>query len=272
MQGAEQMCPLYLYSDDGLKVPNFDKEIWNKINEIAGETTPENILDYIYAVLHSPKYRETYKEFLKIDFPRVPYPNSKEDFWKLVPIGTQLRELHLLEASELQSFNLGISFIGDGEIIVEKPVWKDGKVYINKDQYFDGIEKDVFDFYIGGYQPAQKWLKDRKGRTLTSEDIIHYKKMCVAMKRTIEMITRSNFLFLEPKSDLKLSASHDTSISKPDNAKISLPTASKVPSLSRQVAVLSSGNTCLLAHTAVPGPEPKSRTDSTLNSGYASLS
>jgi predicted helicase len=181
--------PLYLYSNDSTKIPNLDKEIWGKINEIVGETTPENILDYIYAVLHSPKYRETYKEFLKIDFPCVPYPKNKDEFWNLVPLGTELREFHLLEAKELESFNLGISFIGDGEVIVEKPVWSvNNRVYVNKGQYFDGIEREVFDFYIGGYQPAQKWLKDRKGRVLTSEDIIHYKKMCVAMKQTIEIM------------------------------------------------------------------------------------
>ena len=187
-KGGESLAPLYLYSEDNSKIPNLNKDIWNKINEIVGETTPENILDYIYTVLHSPKYRETYKEFLKIDFPRVSYPKSKEEFWQLVPFGTQLRELHLLEAQELQSFNLGITFVGDGEAVVEKPVFKDSKVYINKEQYFDGIEKEVFDFYIGGYQPAQKWLKDRKGRILTSEDIIHYKKMCISMKRTIEIM------------------------------------------------------------------------------------
>ncbi len=189
--------PLYLYSDDDLKIPNLNKEIWNKINEIVGETSPENILDYIYGVLHSPKYRETYKEFLKIGFPRVPYPKTKEEFWKLVPLGTMLRELHLLEASELQSFNLGITFIGEGDIVVEKPMFDDGgKVYINNHQYFDGVSKEVFNFYIGGYQPAQKWLKDRKGRTLTSEDVIHYKKMCISMKRTIEIMKDIDLLLI----------------------------------------------------------------------------
>lgn len=194
-KGITLQTPLYLYSEDGSKISNLDKEIWNKINEIVGETTPKNILDYIYAVLHSPKYRETYKEFLKIDFPRVPYPKNKEEFWNLVPFGTALRELHLLESKELESFNLGISFIGEDDAVIEKPLWKEDKVYINNEQYFDNISKEVFDFYIGGYQPAQKWLKDRKGRTLTSEDIIHYKKMCVAMKRTIETVLHIDKIF-----------------------------------------------------------------------------
>lgn len=187
-KGGESVAPLYLYSDDDSKTPNIDKEIWNTINKIVGETTPENVLDYIYAVLHSSKYRETYKEFIKIDFPRIPYPKSREDFWSLVSQGTQLRELHLLEAKELESFNLGISFTGEGEVLVEKPIWNEQKVYINKDQYFDNVSREVFDFYIGGYQPAQKWLKDRKGEVFTSEDIIHYKKICFALKRTIEIM------------------------------------------------------------------------------------
>jgi predicted helicase len=188
--------PLYLYFDNGLKTPNLDKYIWSKLNETTEETKPEDILDYIYAVLHSPKYRETYKEFLKIDFPRVPYPKSKKEFWNLVPLGTQLRELHLLEAKELESFNLGITFIGDGEVVVEKPLWMDNKIYLNKEHYFEGVSKEVFEFYIGGYQPAQKWLKDRKGRALTAEDIIHYKKMCVSMRRTIEIMKEIDTVIL----------------------------------------------------------------------------
>lgn len=195
-QDSTSVFPLYLYSNDGTKTPNLDKKIWNAINEIVGETAPENILDYIYAVLHSPHYRETYKEFLKIDFPRVSYPKNKDEFWNLVPLGTQLRELHLLEASALQSFNLGITFVGEGEIVVDKIVWGgDNRVYVNREQYFDGVEREVFDFYIGGYQPAQKWLKDRKGRVLTSEDIIHYKKMCVAMRKTIELMKQVDTIF-----------------------------------------------------------------------------
>lgn len=160
----------------------------NNIYSEKESIDPVSVIDYIYAVLHSPKYRETYKEFLKIDFPHVPYPKNKEEFWSLVKFGTHLRELHLLESKELEYLNLGITFIGEGDIIVDKPTWKENRIYINKEQYFDSVSKEVFDFYIGGYQPAQKWLKDRKGKTLTSEDIIHYKKMCVAMRRTMEIM------------------------------------------------------------------------------------
>lgn len=195
-KGGETFAPLYVYSDDGSKVPNFNKEIWQKINEAAGETKPEDILDYIYAILHSQKYRAMYNEFLKTDFPRVLYPKSKQEFWNLVPLGAKLRELHMLEATELQSFNLGITFTGEGSREVVKPVWSDGnRVYINDVQYFEGITKEVFDFYVGGYQPAQKWLKDRKGRTLTAEDIIHYKKMCVAMSKTIDVMKEIDLMF-----------------------------------------------------------------------------
>lgn len=90
--------PLYLYADDGSKVPNLKKEIAEKIENMVGKVEPEDIFDYIYSVLHSPNYREKYKEFLKIDFPRVPYPTNKDTFFKLVERGRELRVLHLLES------------------------------------------------------------------------------------------------------------------------------------------------------------------------------
>lgn len=156
----------------------FTTEKTNEVNTFA----PIDILDYIYAVLHSPCYREKYKEFLKIDFPRVPYPSDTEQFWKLVVLGGELRQLHLLEGV---AFNqLITSYAEDGSNIVDKPRYDDGKVYINGTQYFDGVPKLAWEFYIGGYQPAQKWLKDRKGRTLAFEDILHYQKIIKAMVET----------------------------------------------------------------------------------------
>lgn len=180
--GGGTACPLYNYGFDGTKTPNLNSEIVSKIEEIVGKTTPEDIFDYIYAVLHSPTYREKYKEFLKIDFPRVPYPKDKESFKKLVKIGTELRELHLMESPKINKYIT--TYPIDGTDTVEKVVYKDGNTYINDTQYFGNVPEVVWNFYIGGYQPAQKWLKDRKRRVLTNEDIEHYQKIIVALKET----------------------------------------------------------------------------------------
>lgn len=177
--------PLYLYADDGGRVPNLKKEIVVEIEKIVGKTTPEDIFDYIYTILHSPSYREKYKEFLKIDFPRVPYPKDKKQFDALVALGKELRELHLLESSKVRipvtTFNVSTE---SGENPVEKITYKNGNVYINATQYFGYVPEVAWDFYIGGYQPAQKWLKDRKSRVLTNEDIEHYQKIIVALVET----------------------------------------------------------------------------------------
>lgn len=186
-RGGWTVLPLYLYSDwdtlDGLtRIPNLDPVIWQKINEIVGETTPEQILDYIYAVLHSPSYREKYREFLKIDFPRVPYPTSRKQFDLLVSFGEELRTLHLLESPKVEEYITTFPVAGTNE--VEKISYADGRVYINSEQYFGDVPSVAWNFYIGGYQPAQKWLKDRKWRTLTWEDISHYQSMIVALMET----------------------------------------------------------------------------------------
>jgi len=174
--------PLYLYAEDGSQVPNLKKEIVAEIEMIIDKTTPEDIFDYIYAVLHSPSYREKYKEFLKIDFPRVPYPKNAKSFKELTAFGAELRSMHLLESLKTNQFITTYPIAGSN--IVEKLDYKDGKVYINKEQYFGDVPEMTWNFYIGGYQPAQKWLKDRKGRTLTNEDIEHYQKMIVAFVET----------------------------------------------------------------------------------------
>ncbi|MBU1895706.1 N-6 DNA methylase, partial [Patescibacteria group bacterium] len=147
----DNVVPLYLYADDGTKVPNLDKEIWKKIDEVAGKTEPENILDYIYAVLHSPNYREKYKEFLKIDFPRVPYPKDEKQFFALAKLGEELRHLHLLESSTVNNLITTYPVVGDN--LVEKITYQEEKVFINKTQYFGGVPQSAWDFYIGGYQP-----------------------------------------------------------------------------------------------------------------------
>lgn len=174
--------PLYIYLEDGSHVSNFKKEIVSEIEKIVGKVSPEDIFDYIYAVLHSPSYREKYKEFLKIDFPRVPYPKDAKNFKGLVALGAELRSFHLLESPKVNRFIT--IYPVSGSDIMEKLVYKDGKVFINKDQYFGNVPEVAWNFYIGGYQPAQKWLKDRKGRVLNNSDIEHYQKLIVALAET----------------------------------------------------------------------------------------
>ncbi len=143
---------------------------------------PIDILDYIYAVLHSPTYREKYKEFLKIDFPRVPYPKDRETFWRLVELGGQIRQIHLLESPVVEQYITQYPVDGSNEVV--KPIYLSGKVHINDTQYFNNVPEVAWNFYIGGYQPAQKWLKDRKGRRLDFDDIQHYQKIIVALSET----------------------------------------------------------------------------------------
>lgn len=191
--------PLYLYSDsenleNQTRTPNFDETIWSAINAIVGETTPEQILDYIYAVLHSPSYREKYREFLKIDFPRVPYPRDRESFLALVALGGELRALHLLESSKVEDFMTSYPIAGDN--VVESVKYVDEKVFTNTTQFFGGVPESVWVHPIGGYMPAQKWLKDRKGRTLTNDDIMHYQRMIVALSETARVMSEIDTIFL----------------------------------------------------------------------------
>lgn len=195
--------PLYLYPTSDTpqtieqaekRMPNLNCEIVKKIADSLGLTfttekeatdsafAPIDILDYIYAILHSASYRQQYKEFLKIDFPRIPYPKDKETFWQLVNLGGEIRLIHLLESPSVEQYITQYPIDGDNE--VGKPKYKDGKVFINDTQYFDNVPQIAWEFYIGGYQPAQKWLKDRKSRKLEFDDILHYQKIIVALSET----------------------------------------------------------------------------------------
>ena len=158
---------------------------------------PEDVFHYIYAVFHSPEYRRLYAEFLKIDFPRVPLPKGKPLFRKLCNIGEMLVKLHLTEAPILEDDKKRPKFPVEGNSVVEKGYPKyvahadrpqKGKVYINKDQYFEGVRLEVWEFHIGGYQVCKKWLKDRRQRELYYEDISHYEKIVVALGETIRLM------------------------------------------------------------------------------------
>lgn len=170
------------------KTPNLAPEIVRALKQAhKRQPSPEEIFQYIYAVLYSNIYRSQYAEFLKSDFPRVPFASERDVFVRMAELGRELVELHLLMSADLDKPIA--RFQGEGSNRVEKPRYneKEKRVYINKAQYFEGVEKEVWEYYIGGYRVAEKWLKDRKGRTLDLEEIKHYCRVVTALKRTIEI-------------------------------------------------------------------------------------
>jgi len=192
--------PLYLYSSKetkGLfhaegqtKEPNIKPEIFKSLSKAyKEEVSPEEIFYYIYAVLYSEIYRTKYAEFLKIEFPRVPFTKDYKLFKKMSEYGNRLANLHLLKSSELDSPIARFQVEGNNR--VEKPKYdvNAGRVYINKEQYFEGISGEVWGYQIGGYQVCDKWLKDRKERILTLDEIQTYCRIVTAIQKTIEIQT-----------------------------------------------------------------------------------
>ncbi len=181
-KGSESIAPLRLYFDDGDITSNLNSEIVKIFTDKVESASDTQIFDYVYAILYTSDYRNKYKEFLKIDFPRIPYPKSKKQFEKLAESGKVLRELYLMYCTLLK--NILTVFQIEGTDKVVKVEFNAERVYINSNQYFGNVPEIAWNFYIGGYQPAQKWLKDRKDRTLSSEDIEHYQKIIVALAET----------------------------------------------------------------------------------------
>ena len=210
---------MYLYDDDkdtffygtqhnAKRIPNINSEIVDRISKFLGipyvyenkpgkkSFAPLDLLDYIYAVLHSPKYREKYADLLKKDFPRIPYSKNVSLFWKLVDFGKKLRYLHLFTdlgtgtVSSLKSIKYPIS----GDNRVERISFDNGRVFINRSQYFDGVSAATWNFHLGGYQVASKWLKDRKGRALTFDEIDHYCKIIAVLVETHKLMKKIDLI------------------------------------------------------------------------------
>ena len=245
-KGIAYLFPLYLYPEKKrkkispiiqmmmfepevkyqAKQPNIKSELFEMLNKnystspfsslslprsgIEGEVavTPEEIFYYIYAVLYSNIYRTKYAEFLKIDFPRVPFTKDYKLFIQLGKLGKQLADLHLLKSNELEKTISKFPIEGNNK--VEKPIFRhselvsesdlpnnkqmlkqvqhdNGKVWINKEQYFDGVKEEVWQYQIGGYQVCEKWLKDKKNRTLSLDEIKTYCKIVTALSKTIDL-------------------------------------------------------------------------------------
>ncbi|MEA2005562.1 MAG: type ISP restriction/modification enzyme [Acidobacteriota bacterium] len=200
--------PLYLYLDDPERrifdektsgqerIPNFSNDFLQATKKSLNvEPTPEQIFYYIYAVLYCPQYRKHYEEFLRIDFPRIPLPKDYKSFKALSNLGQELVDLHLLKHPSLSETYIG--FPESGSNIVEKVSHdeKNQKVFINKIQYFEGVSNKVWKYRIGAYQVMEKYLKDRKGRTLSLDEINHYLKVEKAIRLTIEIQRNINKIY-----------------------------------------------------------------------------
>jgi len=191
--------PLYLYPDTKNeqgnlftdRTPNFSQNFLNAIREKLGYIpTPEAIFYYAYAVFHSPTYRQRYAEFLKIDFPRLPLTSDNELFTTLAKKGEELVALHLMKSQKLNKVITKYPVSGDNAVTQVTYNESERRVYINKQQYFEGIFPEVWAFKIGGYQVLDKWLKDRKkaNRSLSFDEVLHYQRVVVAMKETMQIM------------------------------------------------------------------------------------
>lgn len=207
-RGGTYLIPLYIMPDDETKQTSlellsgrkhnitliFAKQLADalklELDSVIGlpkGLTPEDIFHYSYSSFHSATYRARYAELLKTDFPRVPLTSNLELFRAFSKLGGELVALHLLESPKVDNFITHFNGNGDNSI-PKKPTWKDNAVWINPTQRFEGVPENVWNFQIGGYQVCEKWLKDRKGRTLSAEDIAHYQRIVVALSETIRIM------------------------------------------------------------------------------------
>lgn len=198
--------PLYLYPSPGQQaqfeewepspqtmVPNLNPKLRRVLRRAYGKApSPEELFGYIYAVLYAPMYRKTYGEFLRRDFPRVPFPADAEIFREMSALGQRLVALHLLESDEPRLPAVRFEGVGDARVGErdEEKVRYDAerqRVYVNGTQYFEPVSPDVWDYHVGGYQVCKRWLTDRRGRVLSLDEVRTYSRMVAALARTIEI-------------------------------------------------------------------------------------
>jgi len=194
------LFPLYLYPNSRRKdllselekeqgkQPNINTSVLLALKDAYGtQPEPEEIFHYIYAILYSTIYRGKYAEFLKTDFPRVPFTEDHELFLRMSNCGASLSGLHLLQSPDLNASVAKFQGCGDNSVEFQNYEVPTGRIYINAAQYFEGVSRDVWNYQIGGYQVCGKWLKDRKSRTLSLDDIRHYCKVITALYKSIEI-------------------------------------------------------------------------------------
>ena len=228
LKDGTYLLPLYTYSGSAKKdllaghvskaetdrTPNVDRQFIKQLADAAGlrcvdhgrgdlrkTLGPEDILAWIYAIFHSPEYRARYEAHLKLDFPRVPLPGSTDLFRQLTSAGHDLLSFHLLESPALD--DTITDYAGPKNPEVGQVGWSDGTVWLDAARTnprqghratkpgrfgFHGVPQGVWDFHIGGYQVCYKWLKDRKGRRLSDEDVAHYQRIVVALNETVRVM------------------------------------------------------------------------------------
>jgi len=166
----------------------------------SSKVYPLDLFDYVYAVLYSPYFRSEFKDFLDVDFPRVPRALNNSSFDHLVRLGSELRLTHTMESPALERPATTYPIAGTDEIEWVRPDGE-GRVWINATQYFGGVPLDAWEFRVGGYQPAQKWLKDRLGRTLSGPEIDHYQELLAVQLRTLALMAAIEQVQILPQSD-----------------------------------------------------------------------
>jgi hypothetical protein len=204
-RGGNVNLPLYTYESAGAAATgsllidaagnekatrrsNLSPEAWKIITDFTDVSVlPEQLFAYVYAILCSPTYRERYADFLKSDFPRIPFTKDRDTFLKLADLGQQLIDLHLMRSPELDNPISRFCGKGDGAVTKVEYDGDRGRVSISPTQYFDGVTPDLWTYQIGGYQVLSKWLKDRRGRFLTSADTIHYSRIVTVVARTVDV-------------------------------------------------------------------------------------
>ncbi len=171
----------------GLKFnPDGKVTVTSQVTVTSSTFSPEDIFHYAYALFHSPTYRVRYAEFLKIDFPRLPLTSDRALFFTLAAKGRELVDFHLLRTPKVDDFITTFPIAGNNQ--VERPLFAAGKVHLNAHQYFGNVPEEVWNFKVGGYQVCDKWLKDRKSRTLSNDDLTHYQRVIVALQQTIRLM------------------------------------------------------------------------------------
>jgi len=201
-KGIVQVFPLFTYKNNE-RISNAINHIFALMKDTYGENIDdEELFHYIYAILYSNFYREKYEEFLKIDFPRIPFTKDYELFLNMGKLGKKLVDLHLMKSMELD--DTIAKFQGQGDNIIIKPVYDEANkfVYINKIQYFGDIGRDVWEYHIGGYQVLNKWLKDRRKRKLSLDEIKHYCKIVTVIKKTMEIQEDIDDLYQDIETDI----------------------------------------------------------------------